>query len=331
MDKNKRILFLDYARIFTAFLVIYGHLYPPESDVRLYIYAFHMPLFFLISGFLHAPRTSKEELLKYFRTIFVPILFFILVGALVRVFFFHGSLVDILHTTLIGSLSRGKVSANGIVWFLFALLNVKIMMFFYLKMMEKRPMSVVRLFLLVMIWSALTYFCRYLPFNPLFLKNALMAFPFYILGFYARRYYEKTGYQTPAFGRCVVYALLCAFLCVMITRINGRVSMFVFGFGDKAQFPLTVPLFYLNGVIGSLMIVFLSFLITKGNKLVAIAANSLISILGFQAPILDVLGYWPGSSRYLLSVLVSLSVMVACIVLHQIVVKICPEVLGKRR
>ncbi len=330
MDKNKRILFLDYARIFTAFLVVYGHLYPPGSGVRLYIYAFHMPLFFLISGFLHAPKTSKEELLKYFRTIFVPILFFILVGVLVRVLFFHGSLVDILHTTLIGSLSHGKVSANSIVWFLFALLNVKIMMFFYLKMMEKRPMSVKRLFLLVMIWSALTYFCRYVPFNPLFLKNALMAFPFFVFGFYVRRYYEKVDFQTPNHWKSLAFALLCAILCVVMTRLNGRVSMYVVDFGN-ARFPFSVPLFYLNGVVGSLMIVFISFLFTKGNRLVSIAANSLISILGFQAPILDVLGYWPVSSRYLLSVLVSVLVMVACIVLHQIVVKICPELLGKRR
>ena len=61
------------------------------------------------------------------------------------------------------------------------------------------------------------------------------------------------------------------------------------------------------------------------------AANSLISILGFQQPILDLVGYDGKNGNYLISLLLSALIMIACIVLNQLILKICPELLGKRR
>lgn len=74
---SKRIPMLDYARLLTAFLVIYGHLFPyePNNYVRVFIYQFHMPLFFVISGMLHKYNGSVQWY-KYVRTILVPVVFF---------------------------------------------------------------------------------------------------------------------------------------------------------------------------------------------------------------------------------------------------------------
>ena len=60
---SKRIPMLDYARLLTAFLVIYGHLFPyePNNYVRVFIYQFHMPLFFVISGMLHKYNGSVQN------------------------------------------------------------------------------------------------------------------------------------------------------------------------------------------------------------------------------------------------------------------------------
>ena len=57
LHTNNRILLLDYMRVVTAFLVIFGHLYDPTPDnyVRMFIYQFHMPLFFVVSGMLRSP------------------------------------------------------------------------------------------------------------------------------------------------------------------------------------------------------------------------------------------------------------------------------------
>ena len=52
-DENNRILYLDYARTIALFLVVFAHLYSVDSSVKLYVYAFHMPFFFIVSGMLH--------------------------------------------------------------------------------------------------------------------------------------------------------------------------------------------------------------------------------------------------------------------------------------
>ena len=73
-----RYVFLDYARIIVAFLVIYGHLYTPNPHnfVRVFIYQFHMAFFFFVSGLFHkyCGRINYE---KYAKKILVPMIFFV--------------------------------------------------------------------------------------------------------------------------------------------------------------------------------------------------------------------------------------------------------------
>ena len=78
---KERYWCLDYARIITAYLVVFGHVLPLGNPVRTFIYGFHMPLFFIISGMLHKNNLSfVESVKKGFRTLIVPMLFFCVVG-----------------------------------------------------------------------------------------------------------------------------------------------------------------------------------------------------------------------------------------------------------
>ena len=67
-----RVPIYDYARVFVAFLVILGHCLP-DDDMRLrpYIYAFHMPFFFLVSGMLHR-ELGYIPWKKLFHTLIYP-------------------------------------------------------------------------------------------------------------------------------------------------------------------------------------------------------------------------------------------------------------------
>lgn len=59
MTKNKKLLFINYLYAVGTFLVILGHSTPTGAsdmplvfdDARTFIYAFHMPLFFLWPDF----------------------------------------------------------------------------------------------------------------------------------------------------------------------------------------------------------------------------------------------------------------------------------------
>ena len=64
---------LDIAKIIGIFFVIYGHGGQAGSATP-FIYSFHMPLFFFISGMLYRPMTFSETLRKDLRTLVVPYL-----------------------------------------------------------------------------------------------------------------------------------------------------------------------------------------------------------------------------------------------------------------
>ena len=49
---SRRIAFLDCAKVVTAFLVVFVHCYDTYNALCVHIKAFHMPLFFVISGML---------------------------------------------------------------------------------------------------------------------------------------------------------------------------------------------------------------------------------------------------------------------------------------
>ena len=49
--KGKRIEWIDVSKGITIILMMIGHYVPYGSQVRNFIFAFHMPLFFILSGY----------------------------------------------------------------------------------------------------------------------------------------------------------------------------------------------------------------------------------------------------------------------------------------
>ncbi len=61
MMNTKRIVYLDVARGIGMLLVVMGHVEYIDIAIRQFIAAFHMPLFFLISGILIQERREEEK------------------------------------------------------------------------------------------------------------------------------------------------------------------------------------------------------------------------------------------------------------------------------
>ena len=47
-----RFTFIDYSKCFGILLITVGHFLPPGNIIKIVWYNFHVPLFFMISGFL---------------------------------------------------------------------------------------------------------------------------------------------------------------------------------------------------------------------------------------------------------------------------------------
>lgn len=61
---NYRIAWIDTAKGFTILTVIWGHTLPVNSLARNAVFSFHMPLFFILSGFTLKPAKNFRDLLR---------------------------------------------------------------------------------------------------------------------------------------------------------------------------------------------------------------------------------------------------------------------------
>jgi len=82
---QKRYNWIDQARGLSIFLVVYGHNFPATEP---YIYSFHVPLFFFISGMFHPQNTGAAAIKRRAKMILVP--YFIWASALYLFWLFLG-------------------------------------------------------------------------------------------------------------------------------------------------------------------------------------------------------------------------------------------------
>ena len=75
--KGSRIVWIDYAKAIGITLVILGHV-PVPADIKWVIYGFHMPLFFVISGYLMSRHydTRVGQLKKIANSLLLPYLIY---------------------------------------------------------------------------------------------------------------------------------------------------------------------------------------------------------------------------------------------------------------
>lgn len=73
---------IDWAKTYLIYLVIVGHAGIPLHSLQWdYVYAFHMPAFFMISGYLYKPHEWKNTLYKFG----VPIIIYSLVNLVIYI------------------------------------------------------------------------------------------------------------------------------------------------------------------------------------------------------------------------------------------------------
>ncbi len=126
---KERLTWVDAVKGFLMVLVVIGHYsgpMPVESPLITYIYWFHMPAFFLLSGLFFRPITDNSQLKpaihKRFMQLMVPYLFFLLL----LTFFRYGMMIgdgtltsaflrqDLIELFVGGRFLRGE---HGVFWF----------------------------------------------------------------------------------------------------------------------------------------------------------------------------------------------------------------------
>ena len=268
---EKRDATIDITKGIGIYLVCLGHTTSNEILLK-WLYSFHMPLFFFLSGIFHSQTENYIEFLKKkTKALLVPYLFFaitlfmffLLVSK--KIGFSAGenlsvkeNFIGIFIGTEIKDLSQ--VSWGGQLWFLLALFLVANIMYFVKKLSLKTQILVNILMIIVNI-----YLTKKLNFKlPWSFLTSLMAFNFYWFG----NYFRKDILNRKNIPNLILASLLI--INLIISHLNGKVDMWGNSYGN-------LIMFFIGAYSGILFLIFfIKKLITNNRFLEYIGKNSLV-------------------------------------------------------
>jgi acyltransferase len=161
MSISNRIEWIDVCKGMGIFLVVLGHTMI-DGTARSYIYSFHMPLFFFISGYLFSTKkyaTFKEFLVSKAKTLLIPYISFSIIALIALKILVHQS-IDV--TSFIKAFvmsKRNEIYYNDPLWFLTALFTIEVIYYLFDKYVKRRYV--------VMTVAILVSYYSFLIFNPL--------------------------------------------------------------------------------------------------------------------------------------------------------------------
>lgn len=191
MSSRKRIEYVDVAKGIAILSVVVGHTfsaYDPGSLLNKFIYSFHMPLFFILSGFFYKPQEFKTAFGKKVKSLLVPYLIINTVRCLIALYQsgFQKMLTGYLFPALYGNGSTPKIALSlfdvkivGMTWFLIAMFMCQVM---YLSLEEFSKKYGTPMWILVLITALAGMGLNDKVWLPFSIQPAMGALIFYHVG-----------------------------------------------------------------------------------------------------------------------------------------------------
>jgi len=260
---KKRREYIDIAKCIAIFLMVMCHTYVPRS-VDTVVHAFHMPVFFLMSGWVFSPekyRYAKKFTLSRAKSLLVP-------------YFFWGCLLFLLWNGFYMYYNRQKVVGleeflyaicyNNALQSPFAAVQWFLTCMFFTQLISLAVLTLARgkvwmTLLFSLFFGALGWvYPKLTDFRlPLALDVAFSSTAFFLWG------YLISHWVIPKWGKILRnpgFLLLELGLGIFLTRQNGYVNMRLMAYGNPV-------LFYLSGTLLSLAVLhcayYLSLLLKK--------------------------------------------------------------------
>ena len=267
--------YLDILRGFAIFFVVFGHV-THIPVLRTYIFGFHIPLFFFISGLLFVPekyRNFRHFFVKKFKALMLPYCFFYLVT------FIYWLLIERqirgedvspgsqLLGMFYGTYSLKYMFFNGALWFLPCLFTTELLYFW----IHKIPTLWYRAITLLTIYALgvilIRHNIKWLPWGG---NAALLACVFYGIGNSMKNSITKIE-KLPWFYHIIII-FVCGVLQILLTNFTDA---------DLASLSINFYSYIPISLIGIALYLSLSLLIRNNKLLVFLGINSLI-IFVFQ-------------------------------------------------
>ena len=283
---EKRIVWLDWAKAIGIWLVVLGHLPFQGHSVLFY---FHMPFFFILSGFLYKPIPLKDEIRKSAKRLLLP--YCVYNAILLSLLLLTGdrSYWNAINM-LLGNQNQLPINCCAM-WFLVALFVIRCLY------------SLVRYVnSWVIILGCVVLFCLSLYLNPapvandyLQLQTSLLCAPFFEFGYLANK--QQLIMRMGGVKICklilVVSMLVIGFLVAWWNGYTDTDDLTVNVF--RCLYGRSLLLFYLSATAISLaLMILMSWFLTKRNRFVDdIAAETILIMALHQTVIVSLIKYVP--------------------------------------
>ena len=220
--KNKyRIIEIDLLKGFGILLMIIGHVHFSDS-INQYIYSFHMPLFFIASGYIY--KKSSLSLTKYtlkqIKNLLLPYVFFGMVFTILFVVLGHPLQWRVVFSNFY-SPNHFPFDWCGAIWFLLAIFWVKIIFEFSIRLLNRNVRLIV--WLIVFSFGIVT---SYLKIElPLCLDSAFVGFLLYVIGYgYRKKENVIENWLNDSKNKVILLIMLIAIsgTCFINSAVNMR-------------------------------------------------------------------------------------------------------------
>ncbi|MBI5550696.1 MAG: acyltransferase family protein [Desulfobacterales bacterium] len=306
LTEHERIQYIDVARCYAMAMVFFGHFVerlmllddPFAATLYRFIYAFHMVLFFVLSGFIAKPRDLALGAWPYFKyrcvARLLPFVFFTLLFMGLAAIF-PGDFFNLKLPSLAGYRDGLALTARGIPmfcvpsWFLLMLFSVEMIHYFFFRMLGRGAGAAgtdLKILAAIPAFYIAGYFLNLygdflnLPkqrtFNVLFVHEAVTMYAFYLTGLYFRRRKLLIG-ETPA-GLVALGAAMTLLIVLLTFNLNqgpfnfnyhNAVVILMSSHGHIVWFPLTA-------LAGSLFVFFLGKITPARKTIVWMGQHTLI-------------------------------------------------------
>lgn len=263
-----RLHWVDFMKMMGMFFIIYGHLFSYGYE---YVYAFNVPVFFILAGFLFKEGQS--------RPVFWRKLWWQLLVPMIAISVFNNAYLivnDILHHRLDSSrflfpvgMLAGEQHFLDVCWFVYTLVLLKVISFF---VRGNRLRCLLAVAFLVAAFFVAPEIQSHGWCNAALC--VLLSYPFFVIG-----HLVKTGgfaERRLPWWACVSGALFSLVALFFITKANGEVFIYSFVYGNS------LSLYILGGVTGTALLFFFSKLFDHPADWVRTLSAGSIITLGFH-------------------------------------------------
>ena len=236
MVSKKRLDYLDISRGIALLFVIMGHIYSSDNIFITWIYSFHVPLFFIISGVLINYKSDEGDivntLIKRIKMIIVPYIFFGIVNTMFEMILSPST--GTLKWTMIQTISLFGIGAT---WFLPALFISETLFRIIQKYIKNK-------YLLFMVISIIFFIPFVIDSNHIIITAIFRSFTatgYIYIGYCMSNYIINYNLSWKV-------TLLFLSISIILANINGNVDLYSLVYNNPILYTIT-------GILGSIVII----------------------------------------------------------------------------